>query len=89
MVIIGEGTSYVIVRRLDRHTQENIIEAVEEGEIPQPWLDVAYPTMADLEGFLADLKERTDFLRDWQVNGPPRLVSFCKGWWWLKMLMLD
>ena len=58
---------------------EEFIEAVEEGEIPQPWLDVAYPTMADLEGFLADLKERTDFLRDWQVNGPPRLVSFCKG----------
>jgi len=51
---------------------EEFIEAVEEGEIPQPWLDVAYPTMADLEGFLADLKERTDFLRDWQVNGPPR-----------------
>ena len=58
---------------------EEFIEAVEEGEIPQPWLDVAYPTMADLDGFLADLKERTDFLRDWQVNGPPRLVSFCKG----------
>ena len=51
---------------------EDFIDAIVGGEIPEPWQDVAYPTMEDLDGFLADLKERTDFLRDWKVNGPPK-----------------
>ena len=38
MVIIDDGTSYAIVRRLDRHTQENLIEAVGEG-----WINWAGP----------------------------------------------
>ena len=51
---------------------EDFIEAIVGGDIPEPWQDVAYPTMEDLDGFLLDLKERTDFLRDWKINGPPK-----------------
>ena len=36
------------------------------------WEGVAYPTMDDLPGYLADLLERVDFLRKWLVEGPPK-----------------
>ena len=41
------------------------------SEIPEVWMDVAYPTMEDLPGFIEDLRERTVFLRAWQKDGPP------------------
>ena len=43
------------------------------GEIPECWLDSAYPTMEDLDGFLEDLMKRTTFLRSWQ-----KVVFFCR-----------
>ena len=46
---------------------ESFIESLDAGDIPDVWADAAYPTMDDLDGFLTDLKQRTDFLRDWQV----------------------
>ena len=46
---------------------ECFISSLEDGDIPDVWADAAYPTMDDLDGFLADLKKRTEFLRDWQV----------------------
>ena len=45
---------------------ESFIDSLESGDIPDAWADAAYPTMDDLAGFLADLKKRTEFLRDWQ-----------------------
>jgi len=50
---------------------DDLIDDVKEGEIPACWQEVAYPTMEDLDGFLEDLRLRTQFLRDWQKNGPP------------------
>ena len=47
---------------------EAFIDSLDEGDIPDVWADAAYPTMDDLDGFLDDLKKRTDFLRDWQVK---------------------
>ena len=47
---------------------ESFIESLDAGDIPDVWADAAYPTMDDLNGFLTDLKQRTDFLRDWQVT---------------------
>ena len=46
---------------------EAFIDSLESGDIPDVWMDSAYPTMDDLNGFLDDLKKRTEFLRDWQV----------------------
>lgn len=46
---------------------ESFIESLDAGNIPDVWTDAAYPTMEDLDGFLEDLKQRTDFLRDWRV----------------------
>ena len=50
---------------------EQLLESVQENEIPECWGEAAYPTMEDLEGFLDDLSQRTDFLRSWQQEGPP------------------
>ena len=47
---------------------EAFIDSLEAGDIPDVWMDAAYPTMDDLNGFLDDLKKRTEFLRDWQVQ---------------------
>jgi len=47
---------------------EAFIDSLESGDIPDIWMDAAYPTMDDLNGFLDDLKKRTEFLRDWQVQ---------------------
>ena len=47
---------------------EGFITSLEIGDIPDVWADAAYPTMDDLDGFLSDLKKRTEFLRDWQVK---------------------
>jgi dynein heavy chain len=44
---------------------EAFITSLEIGDIPDVWADSAYPTMEDLDGFLSDLKKRTEFLRDW------------------------
>ena len=46
---------------------EAFIDSLNDGDIPDVWADSAYPTMDDLDGFLDDLKKRTEFLRDWQV----------------------
>ena len=46
---------------------EAFINSLDDGDIPDVWADAAYPTMDDLDGFLDDLKKRTEFLRDWQV----------------------
>ena len=35
-----------------------LLESVQEDDIPEVWMDVAYPTMEDLPGFMDDLKER-------------------------------
>lgn len=51
---------------------EEFIEQIKEDEIPKAWEGVAYPTMDDLPGYLADLLERVDFLRKWLVEGPPK-----------------
>ena len=50
---------------------EDFLEALESGEIPDPWQEAAYPTTEDLDGFLDDLLKRTEFLRDWKMTGPP------------------
>ena len=51
---------------------EEFIDAIREDEIPEAWLDVAYPTMEDLPGYLNDLLERVDFLKKWHTEGPPK-----------------
>jgi dynein heavy chain len=48
-----------------------MLRSIEEDEIPDMWMDVAYPTIEDLQGFLKDLKKRTRFLRSWQKKGRP------------------
>ena len=55
---------------------EEFIEQIKEDEIPKAWEGVAYPTMDDLDGFLDDLKKRTEFLRDWQVGFLPVLKNY-------------
>ena len=35
-----------------------LLDSVQEDDIPEVWMDVAYPTMEDLSGFMEDLKER-------------------------------
>ena len=35
-----------------------LLDSVQEDDIPEVWMDVAYPTMEDLPGFMEDLKER-------------------------------
>ena len=35
-----------------------LLDSVQEDDIPEVWMDVAYPTMEDLPGFMADLRER-------------------------------
>lgn len=35
-----------------------LLDSVQEDDIPEVWMDVAYPTMEDLRGFMEDLKER-------------------------------
>ena len=35
-----------------------LLDSVQEDDIPEVWMDVAYPTMEDLSGFMKDLKER-------------------------------
>ena len=35
-----------------------LLDSVQEDDIPEVWMDVAYPTMEDLPGFIEDLKER-------------------------------
>ena len=51
---------------------EEFIDSIREDEIPEAWLDVAYPTMEDLPGYLNDLLERVDFLKKWHTEGPPK-----------------
>ena len=51
---------------------EDFLEALRNDEIPDVWTDNAYPTMDNLEGYLKDLQERVNFLKDWLENGPPK-----------------
>ena len=46
---------------------ESFIASLNEGDIPEVWADAAYPTMESLDGFLEDLKQKANFMRDWQV----------------------
>ena len=55
---------------------EAFINSLDDGDIPDVWADAAYPTMDDLDGFLDDLKKRTEFLRDWQVGFLPLLRNY-------------
>ena len=50
---------------------EEFLGALKNDEIPEVWMDNAYPTLEDLEGFLQDLQERVNFLRKWHQEGPP------------------
>ena len=51
---------------------EEFIDSIREDEIPEVWLEAAYPTMEDLPGYLDDLLERVDFLRKWHIEGAPK-----------------
>ena len=44
------------------------------GQVPEVWARVAYPSLKPLFSWFTDLIKRTEFLRDWLMKGQP--VSF-------------
>ena len=45
--------------------------SINENKVPALWSRVAYPSMKPLASWLADLKERVKFLREWLSVGKP------------------
>mmetsp|Transcript_11130 Transcript_11130/g.16401 ORF Transcript_11130/g.16401 Transcript_11130/m.16401 type:complete len:2518 (+) Transcript_11130:122-7675(+) len=43
------------------------------NEVPQIWQDVAYPSLKKLGAWIDDLIERVAFMRNWLVNGVPKV----------------
>ena len=50
----------------------SVLESIKADEVPECWLEAAYPTLDSLPDFVDDLVERTKFLRSWQTEGPPK-----------------
>lgn len=43
-----------------------------DGKVPQMWLNVSYPSLKPLGGYINDLKKRIEFFQDWFDNGIPK-----------------
>ena len=41
------------------------------NQVPRVWEEVAYPSLKPLASWIADLKERLNFMSDWLLNGNP------------------
>ncbi|CAB4061835.1 DNAH [Lepeophtheirus salmonis] len=52
---------------------QELLEFIKNDEIPSIWMNMAYPILESLSGFLEDLRLRTEFLLNWQTHGPPKV----------------
>lgn len=54
---------------------EEILSSLARNEVPASWMRKCYPTMLPLSGFLAGLRERVQFYRDWIAEGQPKAIK--------------
>nr|XP_040564670.1 dynein heavy chain 7, axonemal-like [Lepeophtheirus salmonis] len=52
---------------------QELLEFIKNDEIPSIWMNMAYPILESMSGFLEDLRLRTAFLLNWQTHGPPKV----------------
>ena len=45
------------------------------NEVPKLWKDASYPTLFTARDFVADLRVRVKFMRDWIMSGKPAVMS--------------
>ena len=41
--------------------------------VPEMWKTVSYPSLKPLSSWTIDLQQRISFLRDWLINGKPKV----------------
>ncbi|XP_059095302.1 dynein axonemal heavy chain 3-like [Tigriopus californicus] len=49
---------------------ERVFESLIRDHIPNQWLQVSYPSLRSLNGYMKDLQDRIGFFRDWIAQGP-------------------
>ena len=52
---------------------ERLATSLLNGQVPQMWKAVSYPTLKPLSSYVADLVARISFLSSWITNGQPRV----------------
>lgn len=49
---------------------ERVFESLIRDTIPNQWLQVSYPSLRSLNGYMKDLQDRIGFFQDWIAQGP-------------------
>jgi dynein heavy chain len=52
-------------------TLDDMFLRLQNGQVPNNWAKVAYPSLKPLASWFADLIKRVEFMREWLVNGNP------------------
>lgn len=57
---------------------EFTIKALFDGRVPKVWKNVSYPSLKPLGSYMADLKLRIDFFKNWVVQGQPEVFEISR-----------
>ena len=52
-------------------TLDDMFLRLQNGQVPNNWGKVAYPSLKPLASWFEDLVKRVEFMREWLVNGNP------------------
>jgi len=51
---------------------EEVIASCRINKIPKTWTTISYPSLKTLIGYIKDMQNKVDFLKDWVDNGTPK-----------------
>lgn len=55
---------------------EGVLDAMRLNQVPSAWEAAAWPSVIPLSRWIVDLQERVSFIRNWTVEGVPKVVWF-------------
>ena len=57
---------------------ETTLRTLFDGKVPKAWMGVSYPSLKPLGGYIADLKQRIEFFKNWLNHGQPVVFEISK-----------